>query len=102
MFLYVPALGEEGSEHDCTGSLQTCATEIRCCHGGLNGDRRKTGRIISSEGQAFQRVAACMRHTEHVWALADGGLLHLTQLATGEARLPARAPQLREFLCLRR
>ena len=38
IFLYVPALGEEGSEHDCPRSLQSLATKVCFGHGALNGD----------------------------------------------------------------
>ena len=36
--MYVPALGEEGSEHDCPRSLQNLATKVCFGHGALNGD----------------------------------------------------------------
>ena len=41
--MYVPALGEEGSEHDCPRSFQNLATKVCFGHGALNGDRLAVG-----------------------------------------------------------
>ena len=51
--MYVPALGEEGSEHDCPRSLQNLATEICFGDGALNGDWLAII-VVTTEGEFHQ------------------------------------------------
>ena len=53
IFLYLLALGEEGSEHDCPRCLQKLATKVCFGHGALNGDWLAI-LVITTEGEFHQ------------------------------------------------
>ena len=66
IFLYLLALGEEGSEHDGARSTQMLPAEVSFGHGGLDGDRLAPG-CIAADGEFLHRPDGKMNISRERW-----------------------------------